>query len=129
MPLQRARQFVLGASALALVAVGALGLNAVVRDAMAQTDSAAPGNVDQTPPPVPGLQNPNPAVGGTLPLDPALAATPAVPAGAPGLVETPGGITTNLGGSDVAVTSEGGSYEVDGPKRKGKRFPAPTPKP
>jgi hypothetical protein len=38
------------------------------------------------------------------------------------LAPEPGGsMTTSLGGSDVAVASVGGSYEVDGPKRRAKK--------
>ena len=46
-----------------------------------------------------------------------------------GSIETGDGLTTNLGGSDVAVSSVGGSHEVDGPKRKAKRVPTPRPQP
>jgi hypothetical protein len=65
--------------------------------------------------------------GRKVPVDSALAAaTPADPAAA---VAPGDGMTTNLGGSDVAVSSVGGSHEIDGPKRKSRRFPAPTPNP
>jgi hypothetical protein len=55
-----------------------------------------------------------------------LAPTAADPASG-GSIETGGGLTTNLGGSDVSVSSVGGSHEVDGPKRKAKRIPTPRP--
>lgn len=80
----------------------------------------------QTPPPVPGIDY----EAATTELPPVSApvtasGTPAAPAGAAGpvLTETDGGYSTNLGGSDIAVTSTGGSYEVDGPKRKAKKIP------
>lgn len=49
-------------------------------------------------------------------------ATPVVPPEAsvssPTWEPTDAGMATSLGGSDVAVASEGGSYQVDAPKRK-----------
>jgi hypothetical protein len=65
---------------------------------------------------------------------PSVPATPFVPASSTGqsnsgLIETGDGLTTNLGGSDVAVSSVGGSYEIDGPKRKARRIPTPFPRP
>jgi hypothetical protein len=69
--------------------------------------------------------------GSKVAIDPSLAAaTPAVPVDpTTGLVDTGDGLTTNLGGSDVAVSNVGGSHEIDGPKRKARRFPVPTPNP
>lgn len=71
-------------------------------DALAQTAPA----VTTTP------EQPPAADGGLAP------ATPVVPALPP---EEGGSMTTSLGGSDVAVASVGGSYEVDAPKRRGHR--------
>lgn len=70
----------------------------------------------------------DPAAAGLVPASPA---PPAAPANATEVVppEEGGSLTASLGGSDVAVSSPGGSYEVDGPKRKAKKWPrtAPTP--
>ncbi|MFN8593989.1 MAG: hypothetical protein U0031_21250 [Thermomicrobiales bacterium] len=49
-----------------------------------------------------------------------LAATPAAPPPPPP-VDPTGSMTTSLGGSDIAVSSVGGSYEVDGPARKARK--------
>jgi hypothetical protein len=62
------------------------------------------------------------------------AATPAVPVNPDPVAtttapESGGSMTANLGGSDVAVSSVGGSYEVDGPKRKAKKILKLTPTP
>ena len=67
--------------------------------------------------------------GHKVPIDPNLAAaTPAAAAEATtGNADGGNGMTTNLGGSDVAVSSVGGSHEIDGPKRKARRFPTPKP--
>lgn len=65
-----------------------------------------------------------------LPLqDGIIPSTPVVPGAAPTAAATGISPTTSLGGSDVAVSSEGGSYEIDAPRRKGKRLPVPTPRP
>jgi hypothetical protein len=86
----------------------------------------------QTPPPVPGIDydaanTAPPAVSAPV----TASGTPAAPAesAGPTLTENNGGYETSLGGSDIAVTSEGGSYEVDGPKRKAKRMPKAMPTP
>lgn len=75
----------------------------------------------------------------TIAVDPAtaglVAATPAPPVLPPHATEiapppeSGGSLTASLGGSDVAVSSVGGSYEVDGPKRKAKKWPRTTPTP
>lgn len=58
-----------------------------------------------------------------------LAATPTAPVVNPEAVSdaaatgADGAYTTSLGGSDVAVSSVGGSYEIDGPKRRKDRLP------
>ena len=88
-----------------------------------------------------GPVQPPPAVGEGLPADagaigsdlaPATPVPPANPANATtigGIVDSGGSVTTSLGGSDVAVSSVGGSYEVDGPKRRAKRAPKMAPEP
>lgn len=114
---------VLGASALAPWAS---------RNAEAQVDPSqpvsdlAPGQYD------PALGGTDPALAGT---DPSLAgpdtalgipATPVVTPEAsipePTWEATDAGMATSLGGSDVAVASEGGSYQVDAPKRKADKI-------
>ena len=56
---------------------------------------------------------------------PALAADESPPSGTPeaaaGAPEAGNSTTTILGGSDVAVSSVGGSHEVDGPRRRSER--------
>lgn len=80
----------------------------------------------QTPPPVPGIDY-DAATSETAPVGaPVTAAgTPAAPveAGSATTTANNGGYETSLGGSDIAVISEGGSYEIDGPKRKAKKIP------
>lgn len=80
----------------------------------------------------------DPALAGTDPslaaTDPALAASdtslaaPATPVVSPEVSipsptweATDAGMATSLGGSDIAVASEGGSYQVDAPKRKANK--------
>lgn len=86
----------------------------------------------QTPPPVPGIDyeaaNTAPAA---VSAPVTASGTPAAPAdsGAPTLTENNGGYETSLGGSDIAVTSEGESHQIDGPKRKAKKLPKAMPVP
>jgi hypothetical protein len=82
--------------------------------------------VIQVPPPVPGIDysGVGEPVGG-----PAEALTQASPApatgttsGAPALESSPdGGYSTSLGGSDIAVSSVGGSHERDGRGKRDKK--------
>jgi hypothetical protein len=102
------------------------------RDAEAQVDPSQPVN-DLEPEYVDSaLAGVDPALAGT---DPASAATdtalavPATPVVAPEASipsptwePTDAGMATSLGGSDVAVASEGGSYQVDAPKRKANKI-------
>ncbi len=90
--------------------------------AQAQPTTVA-GSIIQIPPPVPGLDytpsQPDEATipeatttGTPLPTDPGATAAPA----------TGDSVTASLGGSDIAVSSVGGSYERDVPnKRRGDR--------
>lgn len=105
------------------------------RNAEAQVDPSqpaaelTPGQYD------PALAGTDPALGGVDPAlagtDPTLAATDtalAIPATPMVTAEAPipeptweateAGMATSLGGSDVAVASVGGSYQVDAPRRK-----------
>ncbi|MDQ2652770.1 MAG: hypothetical protein M3Z20_06965 [Chloroflexota bacterium] len=102
------------------------------RDAEAQVDPSqpvtdpAPGQVD------PALVGTDPALGGTDPAlaasEPALAApatpvvTPEASIPSPTWEPTDAGMATSLGGSDIAVASEGGSHQVDAPKRKANKI-------
>lgn len=87
-------------------------------------DAVAPAGSVTPPPAAPGDE---PASGGEP--APAPPASPVAPAGTTGSAPTPpvpdiaGSHSTSLGGSDIAVSSAGGSYEVDGPKRLPKRLP------
>ncbi|MGH2613853.1 MAG: hypothetical protein ACRDJC_01320 [Thermomicrobiales bacterium] len=95
--------------------------------ANAQDQSSATGHAIQTPPPVPGIEYTTDGTGTVPSAAPALTgATPAAPVDsgattAPGAPVEGGTITASLGGSDIAVSSVGGSYEVDGPRRRAKR--------
>jgi hypothetical protein len=58
----------------------------------------------------------------TAPAPPADESTPSgTPEAAIGAPEAGNSTTTILGGSDVAVSSVGGSHEVDGPRRRSER--------
>jgi hypothetical protein len=58
----------------------------------------------------------------TAPASPADESTPSgTPEAAVGAPEAGNSTTTILGGSDVAVSSVGGSHEVDGPRRRSER--------
>jgi hypothetical protein len=58
----------------------------------------------------------------TAPAPPADESTPSgTPEAAVGAPEAGNSTTTILGGSDVAVSSVGGSHEVDGPRRRSER--------
>lgn len=65
----------------------------------------------------PGLAAPNPVL--MVPATPVV--TPESSNPAPTWEPTDAGMTTSLGGSDVAVASEGESHQVDAPKRKAKK--------
>jgi hypothetical protein len=108
--------------------VGSIAESVVTPAARAQTDSVAPVSAIQTPPPVPGIDYSSvetiiPATTG----EGALVGSPLAPPTAPGATEAEapeepaGGVTANLGGSDVAVSSVGGSYQVDAPGRRGNK--------
>lgn len=102
------------------------------RNAEAQVDAVVPGQ--ELPPEYsdPALAGGDPALAGIDPaltaVDPALAApatpvvTPEPSLPAPTWEPTDAGMATSLGGSDVAVASEGGSHQVDAPKRKANKI-------
>ena len=86
-------------------------------NAQAQPTANA-GSIVQLPPPVPGLDYTPPQPGqATIPDTASTIGTP-VPAD-PGTAAAPASgdsVTASLGGSDIAVSSVGGSYERDVPK-------------
>jgi hypothetical protein len=92
----------------------------------AQSEPVTTVNGIQLPPPVPGSDYTTGEIGpeeGRL-----IAGTPTAPvlpgdssSGIEVLPDTSGAVTTSLVGSDVAVSSVGGSYEVDSPKRRSHR--------
>ena len=92
----------------------------------AQTEPVMTVNGIQLPPPVPGLDY-TPSETGDSDLIEGLVipGTPTAPgassSGLDVLPDTSGAVTTSLGGSDVAVSSIGGSYEVDAPKKRSHR--------
>ena len=88
--------------------------------------TAIPGSITQLPPPVPGLDYTPPRIGQpTIPEAEATTGTP-VPAD-PSTTAAPASgdsVTATLSGSDIAVSSVGGSYERDAPnKRRGDKNP------
>lgn len=109
------------------------------RNAEAQIDPAQPGTDLAPEHNDPARAGADPALDG---IDPASAGTdsapgvsdsalaiPATPVVTPeAVVPAPtweasdAGMATSLGGSDVAVASEGGSYQVDAPKRKADKI-------
>ena len=111
----------------ALAGVDALGLRAT-GVARAQTESVTTVNGIQLPPPVPGLDYTTAdieEVDSTEDL--VISATqtaPLLPEESPAVLDAPedgGTLTTSLGGSDVTVSSVGGSYEVDGAKKRSRK--------
>src|SRR4051794_32345797 len=85
----------------------------------------------QTPPLVPEIDYSDTS-GNVSPDSEAALGTPAVPGLPSDAAKIPavpeGGTTTaSLGGSDVAVASVGGSYQVDAPHKKKRRSPVPAP--
>ena len=102
------------------------------RDAEAQVTASQP-VTDQAPEQVdPALAGTGPALAGTEPAVAAPDSAPAAPATpvvtpeasipSPTWVPTDAGMATSLGGSDIAVASEGGSHQVDAPRRKANKI-------
>jgi len=115
---------------IAFVAISAfeplLSRVAEAQDQMGDAGVGAP-----APPPVPGIDYSAGSDAAPV-LTEASAATPAAPAIPSDAAKIPavpaGGTTTaSLGGSDVAVASVGGSYQVDGPHKKKRRSQVPAP--
>ena len=90
--------------------------------AQAQPTSVA-GTIVQLPPPVPGLDYSPPQPGQATIPEAATTGTPvAADSGTAAAPASGESVTASLGGSDIAVSSVGGSYERDGPnKRRGDR--------
>ena len=120
------------AAVLGAALIGAILLTPAVMDvAQAQTDSGTAANGLLLPPqdfdPVAarnvGLIESAVAPGTpTPPADPADASTATeAPDAATDAPENGSSTTTSLGGSDVAVSSVGGSHEVDRPKKRSER--------
>jgi hypothetical protein len=120
----------LALAVIAFVAVsGFEPLLSPVAEAQDQTGGAGVGG--QAPPPVPGI-NYSPGSDGVPVVTEASQATPAAPVLPSDAAKIPavpeGGTTTaSLGGSDVAVASVGGSYQVDAPHKKKRRSQVPAP--
>ena len=79
--------------------------------ALAGTDPAFTGTE-------PGLAAPEAVL--TVPATPIVTPESSIPA--PTWEPSDAGMSTSLGGSDVAVASEGESHQVDGPKRKANKI-------
>jgi hypothetical protein len=115
-------------SAIALVAFSAVEpLLSRVAEAQDQTGEIPVGMQS----PIPGVDYSDVAGGDLIESDtaPATPAVPVIPAEGEKIGEVPaGGMTTaSLGGSDVAVASVGGSYQVDAPHKKKRRSTVPAP--
>ena len=83
-------------------------------------------------PPLPGAVSSVEDPGTTAPIELAPIPGTPVPVAEGGVAPPPNegnSMTTSLGGSDVAVSSVGGSYEVDGRARKKSRHARQTPAP
>ena len=118
----------LGIALLIVAALAAASIlsPSVLNIARAQSTDPVPGIL--LPPPVPGLDytpvdagKAGPAEGAVIPATPT---APVFPADASTVFDAPdngGSLTTSLGGSDIAVSSVGGSYEVDRPKKRSHR--------
>ena len=109
---------------IALIAVSAFEpLLSRVAEAQDQTGGAGVGV--QAPPPVPGIDYSAGSEGAPVVAEaaPATPAAPVLPSDASKIPAVPSGGTTtaSLGGSDVAVASVGGSYQVDAPHKKKRR--------
>lgn len=98
------------------------------RDVHAQFETSAAISAIQTPPSVPGIDYSIAGTGGSSPPLPELAPATPVPLAlsgvatiTPAIGEADGSMTTSLGGSDIAVSSVGGSHQVDAPGRKSNR--------
>jgi hypothetical protein len=111
----------------ALAAVDALGPGAI-SVARAQTELVTTVNGIQLPPPVPGLDYTTAEIEEVDPTEdlvvPATPTAPLLPGESPAVLNAPedgGALTTSLGGSDVTVSSVGGSYEVDGAKKRSRK--------
>lgn len=98
--------------------IGGLGV-AIAFGVLLVSADTGPGSLveAQTAPSPPAVTDPG---AGGAPASAPVAATPAAPPVAAAPVVN-GSMTTSLGGSDIAVSSVGGSYEVDGPARKAKK--------
>jgi len=108
-----------------LLAVAGLITALAVALELSSVAFAPPSAEAQTDPTVQAVDDPaageTTSPGQTLPM--ATPRPPDIPAGTTTIIspEPGGSMTTSLGGSDVAVASVGGSYEVDGPKRRTKK--------
>jgi hypothetical protein len=94
----------------------------------AQSEPVTTVNGIQLPPRVPGLDytivdtgDPGLVEGLVIPATPTAPVLPGNTSPSHDIPDTDGALTTSLGGSDVAVSSVGGSYEVDGPKKRSHR--------
>lgn len=124
----------IAAASLALFAIfSGPGTAPIVRAQTTEKDAKYPVQVSL---PLPGGVDPDAGAPMTAPADVAgPPATPIAPVPPPedgslaGAPSDGNSTTTSLGGSDIAVSSVGGSYEVDGPARKRNRLARQTPVP
>ena len=125
------------AIALVLSAVVLIAFSAVEpllsRVAEAQAEPTGSASGVQTPPQVPSKDyiDGSTSAAAESEMVPGTPAAPLLASDAEEIPDVPGGGVTSasLGGSDVAVASVGGSYQVDSPHKKKKRSPVPPPVP
>ena len=96
--------------------------------ALAQTEPITTVNGIQLPPPVPGvdytpveIETAGPDEGLVVPATPTAPLLTSDSSAVSGTAGPAGTLTTSLRGSDVAMSSVGGSYEVDAPKKRSRR--------
>jgi hypothetical protein len=120
-----------------VAAVGLIGTAAIIIG-VGGLDLAFPANVraqDEAvlaEPPASSSEPDNSAVASDAPAAVGTPFAPIAPAGATSGAGTAGdgsATMTSLGGADIAVSSTGGSYEVDAPGNRGRKMPRAMPKP
>jgi hypothetical protein len=120
----------IGAATVALVVIlGGSSPAPVVGAQSTDKDSSYPVEIW---PPLPGTKDSTVDSAAGAPVNQAAPPASPVPSQSTAAPAPPGdgnSMTTSLGGSDIAVSSVGGSYEVDGPARKRNRHARQSPTP
>ncbi len=115
-----------GFLAVVVVAAAVVVASPQPTDVGAQAQPTIPSSIIQLPPPVPGLDyTPQGSGHASLTVPVVTGGTPVADQSSPDALApaTGNSVTASLGGSDISVSSVGGSYEVDGPKKRRNRSP------